>query len=636
MATPPVTPTARRVTAAIVLCALAVCVLSSRPHALQAAPTGPASGRHTFALGSTDFLLDGAPFQMISCEMHPARIPAEYWAHRIRMAKAMGCNTIAAYIFWNYHEREEGVFDFTTGNRDLAAFFRLVQQEDMWVLLRPGPYVCAEWDFGGIPPYLLKDPELKVRSLYPRYMQAAERYMAQLARVVTPLLVTHGGPIVMLQVENEYGSYANDRAYMLRLRDVWKARGIDVPFFTGDGPTPFMLEAGSLPGAAVGLDSGSNERHWDLARSIVPGVPVFSSETYPGWLTHWGESWAAPSTPNLIKEVTFLLANRKSFNFYVAHGGTNFGFTAGANSGGKGGYEPDVTSYDYDAPIDEQGRATPKYTALRDLIASYLPAGRMLPPVPDPIPAIDVPEFSMTSFTSIWDRLPQPIASVQPRPFEMYGQNQGLVLYRTTLVGRKSGRLLLTDVRDYALVFVDGVLIGSLDRRLGDKAIDLPATTNPSPVLDVLVEGMGHINFAQEIIDRKGITDRATLAGMTLMNWQVYLLPLADAWIGNLRASSSVASPASNRPGQFFHGSFTLDRVADTFIDMTGYRKGVVWVNGHNLGRYWDIGPQKRLYCPAPWLKVGANDVIVFDLHTTQPLPLRGKSALKDAADAGR
>jgi len=370
---------------AFLLTALCVAVLAARPVARPVVQTtNPTTGHHTFALGPADFLLDGAPFHIISCELHPARIPVEYWAHRVRMAKAMGCNTIASYIFWNYHEPEEGRFEFSAGNHDVGRFIRTVQQEGLWVLLRPGPYVCAEWDFGGIPPYLLKDPDLRVRGMYPRYMQAAERYMTQLVRVIKPLLVTHGGPILMLQVENEYGSYGNDRAYMTRLRDAWKTLGVDVPFFTGDGPTNYMLEAGSLPGAAVGLDSGSNDRHWDLARQIVPGVPVFSSETYPGWLTHWGEQWAAPSVPNLLKEVTYLLGAKRSFNFYVAHGGTNFGFTAGANSGGKG-YEPDVTSYDYDAPINEQGRATPKYQALRDLIATSLPAGQSLPPIPDPI-----------------------------------------------------------------------------------------------------------------------------------------------------------------------------------------------------------------------------------------------------------
>jgi hypothetical protein len=379
-----------------------------------------------------------------------------------------------------------------------------------------------------------------------------------------------------------------------------------------------MLEAGHVDGAAVGLDSGSNEKHWDLARSISPGVPIFSSETYPGWLTHWGEKWARPGTPELLKEVTFLLANRKSFNFYVIHGGTNFGFTAGANSGGKG-YEPDVTSYDYDAPIDEQGRPTPKYQALRDLIASYLPQGTALPPVPEPIPAIAIPEFAMRAHASLWNHLPKPIASVQPRPFEMYGQNQGLVLYRTTLVGRKSGRLTITDLHDYATVFVDGKLVGTLDRRLGEKTIELPRSDNPMPVLDLLVEGMGHINFAQELIDRKGITDRVTLAGMTLMNWQVFLLPLTDAWVTGLPAG-----PMDSRPGSVFRGTFTLDKAADTFLDMTGYRKGVAWVNGHNLGRYWDIGPQTRLYCPASWLKSGENVVLVFDQLKTEAAPLKG------------
>jgi hypothetical protein len=580
--------------------------------------------RHTFALGAHDFLLDGAPFQIMAGEIHPARVPAEYWRHRIRMAKAMGMNTIAAYVFWNYHEVAEGTFDFTTGNRDLARFVGLAQEEGLWVLLRPGPYVCAEWDFGGLPTYLLKDPELKIRCLNPTYMRAVERYIRAIAPVVRPLLVTRGGPVVMLQVENEYGSYGNDRAYMQRLRDLWIENGIDVPFFTADGPTPHMLEAGSLPGAAVGLDSGSNEKHWQLAQSMVPGVPVFSSETYPGWLTHWGEKWAAPALDDLLKEVRFLLDHKKSFSFYVIHGGTNFGFTAGANSGGKG-YEPDVTSYDYDAPIDEQGRATPKFMALRELIGASRGSASPLPPIPDPVPTMTLPPITMRAHASIWEHLPAPIADIQPRPFEMYGQNQGLMLYRTTLVGRKSGKLVITDLHDYATVFVDGTLVGTLDRRLGENSLDLPATTNPRPVLDLLVEGMGHINFAQAMIDRKGITDRVTLSGMTLMNWQVYPLPLTDAWVAGLPAGLRDAT----RAGLFFTGTFTLGTPADTYIDMTGYRKGVVWVNGRNLGRYWDIGPQTRLYCPASWLKPGSNDIVIFDQHLLDAAPVSGAASLR-------
>lgn len=587
---------------------------------------GPA---HAFAFSGGDFVLDGKPLQLISCELHPARIPADYWRHRIRMAHAMGCNTIAMYVFWNYHERSEGHFDFSTGNRNIAQFIRIAQDEGMWVLLRPGPYVCAEWDFGGIPTYLLRDPELKIRCLNPHYMAAVERYIAALAREIRPLLVAHGGPILMLQIENEYGSYGNDRAYLAKLRDIWESNGVTGPFYTADGPTPYMLEAGSLPGAAIGLDSGTDDRQWALARSINPGVPIFSSETYPGWLTHWGESWASPSVPDLLKEVDFLLTHDKSFNFYVAHGGTNFGFTAGANSGAKG-YQPDVTSYDYDAPIDEQGRATPKYQALRDLIASHVPDVKTRP-TPDPIPATAVPELPMQRYASIWDDLPAPIADVQPRSFEMYGQNQGLMLYRTTLIGRKSGRLVIIDLHDFATVFVDGSFVGTIDRRLGENSIDLPASPNAAPTLDILVEGMGHINFASAMIDRKGITDRVTLGGMTLMNWQVYPLPLNGPPAPGLQTRPTTPTPAT-RPGGFFRGAFTLDTVADTYIDMTGYKKGVVWVNGHNLGRYWDVGPQMRLYCPAPWLRRGENVVVVFDLLATAARPLHGATQLRSGS----
>ena len=594
--------------------ALAVVVLLAPWTGAQSRPPT----RHTFSLGPSDFLLDGKPFQIVSGEMHPARIPPEYWRHRIRMAKAMGCNTIAAYVFWNHHERAEGVFDFTSPSRDIARFVRIAQEEGMWVILRPGPYVCAEWDFGGIPSYLLHYPDLKVRCLDPRYMAAAERYIAHLAAVVRPLLVSRGGPILMVQIENEYGSYGNDRPYLERLRSAGRHAGVDGPFYTADGPTTYMLEAGHLPGAAVGLDSGSSEKDWDLARQIVPGVPVFSAETYPGWLTHWGEQWARPSLDDLRKEMTFLLGARKSFNLYVVHGGTNFGFTAGANSGGKG-YEPDVTSYDYDAPITEQGRPTPKYLALREMIGASRPGAEALPAIPDPIPTLEVPEIPMRAAASLWHHLPAPMKAVQPRPFEAYGQNQGLVLYRTTLVGRKSGRLQVTDLHDYALVFVDGRLVGTLDRRLGESSLDLPRTTGAAPVLEILVEGMGHINFGQTLIDRKGITDRVTLGGMTLMNWDVFLLPLGERWVASL-ADETVDDA---RPGRFFRGRFRVEKPADTYIDMSGYRKGVVFVNGHNLGRYWDIGPQRRLYCPAPWLRAGENQVVVFDLLATEATPIR-------------
>lgn len=577
--------------------------------------TNPA---HQFELGTDDFLLDGKPFQIMAGEMHPARIPAEYWRHRIQMAKAMGLNTIAAYIFWNYHETSEGKFDFATTNHNIAQFFRICQEEGMWAIVRPGPYCCAEWDFGGIPPYLLKYPDLKVRCMDPHYIGAAERYLSKLADVLRPLQVSNGGPILLLQIENEYGSYGNDRTYMEWIRSFWRKKGFTLPFFTGDGPTTYMLEAGSLPGCAVGLDSGSELAHWDLARKMNPGVPVFSSETYPGWLTHWGEKWAETSTESIVGEVKFLLDNKKSFNLYMVHGGTNFGFTAGANSGGKG-YEPDLTSYDYDAPITEQGRATPKFMALRELIGK----GRTLPEIPTPIPARSIPPIAMAPFTSLGDHLPKPVGMVQPKPFEAIGLDSGMMLYRTRLIGHKKGRLAVHDLHDYAAVFVDGVFVGTLDRREGKMALDLPDPRSKTPVLDILVEGMGRINFAQEIIDRKGITDRVTLNSMTLMDWQAFPLPLDEKWIRSLSATKGTAY------ARFFRGAFELDSAADTYFDLSGYKKGVVWVNGHNLGRYWEIGPQQRLYCPASWMKKGQNEIVVLDLHQTESKPVAGFETLR-------
>jgi len=570
--------------------------------------------RHTFSLGTTEFLLDGNPFQIISGEMHPSRIPANYWQSRIRMAKAMGCNTIGVYIMWNYHEQQEGVFDFESENRNLGEFFKIVQEEGLWLIVRPGPYVCAEWEFGGIPPYLLRIPDIKLRCMDPRYMAAAERYMAKLAAVIKPYLITNGGPVLMMQVENEYGSFGNDRNYIARLKDVWVENGIDVPFFTGDGPTTYMLEAGTLPGCAVGLDSGSQLSHFELAGKMNPGVPVFSSETYPGWLTHWGEKWAKTDTTNLLKEIKFLMDNRKSFNLYVIHGGTNFGYTAGANSGGKG-YEPDVTSYDYDAPINEQGQPTAKYMALRRLLGSYLPKGKKLPPIPEPIPAYEIPSIGLTTFSSVWDNLPQPVNSVQPKPFEAYNQDYGFILYTTELIGHKKGKLTVTDLHDYATVFLNGECVGTLNRREGINSIDIPESKAARPVLEILVEGMGRINFAQNLIDRKGITDRVTLNGMTLMNWKVYNLPMDEKFIYNLRSSNR--NPG--KKGIFFKGNFFLGAAGDTFLDMSNFQKGIAWVNGHNLGRYWSIGPQKRLYCPASFLRQGTNEMIVFDLLQTEP-----------------
>ena len=573
--------------------------------------------KHEFTLGKTEFLFDGKPFQIISGEMHPARIPKQYWRHRIQMAKAMGCNTIAAYIFWNYHEQKEGVFDFTTENRNVAEFIRICQQENMWVLLRPGPYVCAEWDFGGLPPYLLKYPDIKVRCMDTRYMAATERYIAELAKQVNALQCVNGGPILMVQIENEYGSYGNDKNYLEALRTAWLKNGIKVPFYTADGATDYMLEAGHIKGTAIGLDSGGSDADFTQASKSDPDVPAFSSETYPGWLTHWGEKWQRPDTNDLKKEVEYLLKNKRSVNFYVIHGGTNFGFTAGANAFSPNQYQPDITSYDYDAPINEQGQPTAKYFTLRNLIAKYV--AYKIPDVPKEITAIEIPAIDMKYMTTIWNRLTQPILSVQPKPMEDYGQNQGLILYRTKLIGHKSGKLKIWEPHDYALVFLNNKFIDTVYRDGGNWTVDLPKTEVENPTLDILVEGMGHINFAQFMIDRKGITDRVTLNGMTLMNWEIFPLPMDTAFVTK---AAQADRGMDFRNGMFFKGHFSLTETGDTYFDLHNYSKGMVYVNGHNLGRHWNIGPQQRLYCPAGWLKKGNNEIIVFDLLQTESKPI--------------
>jgi len=580
---------------------------------------------HTFVLNKDQFLLDGKPFQIISGEMHPARIPVEYWRHRIQMAKAMGCNTIAAYIFWNYHETKPGVFDFQTENHNIAEFIKMVHAEGLWLILRPGPYVCAEWDFGGLPPYLLSIPDIKIRCMDSRYIKAVDRYINELAKQVKSLQVTKGGPILMVQVENEYGSYANDRQYLKSIRQMWIKYGIEVPFYTADGATPHMLEAGTLPDAAIGLDPAANQSEFDQATRINPNVPSFCSELYPGWLTHWGEKFQHPDTTKLLKDVKWLMDNKKSFNFYVIHGGTNFAYWAGANAFNPSEYQPDVTSYDYDAPVNEMGQATSKYFALRNLLAKFLPTNQKMPSLPTSLPVIEIPDIKFTSTISVWDNLPDAIVSVQPKPMEMYGQKSGFILYRTNLIGNKDGKLRITDLHDYATIFIDGKYIGKLDRSKAENIIELPKTTSNLPQLDILVEGMGRINFAEYMIDRKGITDRVSLNGMTLMNWKVFTLPFDENYLNHLKTSGREIT----RPGNFFKGEFTLSSTGDTYLDMSKWEKGLVWVNGHNLGRYWKVGPQYRLYCPAPWLKTGKNEIIVFDLHQLNPAPVKGVKSLE-------
>lgn len=592
---------------------------------LFAFAAGALAGQSSFRFDGPQFILDGRPFQILAGELHFQRIPKEYWKDRLLKARAMGLNSVCTYVFWNLLEPEPEQWNLS-GNNDLAGFIRTAKEAGLYVIVRPGPYACAEWDFGGLPAWLLRTPDIKVRCMDPRYLAAAQSYIRKMAGVVGPLLVARGGPVLMLQIENEYGNYGNDRTYMETLKKTWEAAGIPGPFYTADGATPDMLEAGSLRGAAIGLDPGTSERPFAEAAKLGRNVPVFCSELYPGWLTHWGEAWASAKTEEVLKDLRWLLENKKSFSFYVFHGGTNFGFTAGANDGNE--YQPDVTSYDYDAPLNEMGRPTPKYAAIRDVLAAVQPKGTALPDLPAPLPVIEIPELTPARSTSVFDNLPRPIDAPQPKPMEAFNQNYGFILYRTRLVGRHSGKLTITDVHDFANLYADGRYIGSLNRMKKETTIEIPKSDPPVQRLDILVEAMGRINFGPHMIDRKGLTDRVTLNGMTLMAWEVFPLPMEPRNIAALKFQDGQGeSPA---PGTYFQGAFNLDATGDTYIDMSRWKKGVVWVNGHNLGRYWEIGPQQRLYCPAPFLKSGRNEIVIFEMLATAPAPIRGMKSLKE------
>ncbi|WP_424684145.1 beta-galactosidase [Frateuria sp. YIM B11624] len=588
------------------------------------AATVPDGRPHRFALGRRQFLLDGQPFQIRSGEMHPVRIPSAYWRQRIRMARAMGLNTIAIYLMWNALEPAPGRFDFE-GRNDIARFIALCAEEGMWVYLRPGPYVCAEWDFGGLPPWLLHEPDIRVRDRHDRrYMDAVARYLDAVAPRVAPLMVAHGGPILMVQVENEYASFGKDREYLETLRRMWIERGIEGPFSVSDGLGQIREARTYLEGAALGLDGDTD---FAGGQAIAGKAPVWVGEGYPGWLTHWGEPGFQHG--DYLSTLRRLLADGRSFNLYVVHGGTNFGFGAGANAKGDGSdFQPVITSYDYGAPIDERGAPTADYHHFRAAIGTSL--GRRLPALPPAPAGMRFPDVTPEPIASLWDALPAPVAAGRPQSMEtLLGQLHGLVLYRTHIDVPHGGRLRLEGVSDYATVFVDGRYLGHVSRLRhaglhSDGRIALPPTKGRA-MLDILVDSFGHVGYGAFMRDRKGLLGEAWLDGRPLRGWQIHGLPLDAAHLASVRA----ARASIVRPGRFFRARVTLDRVGDTYLDMRGWNKGYLWLNGRLLGRYWHIGPQQRLFCPGCWMRKGDNELLVLDLHRMQPATIVGADRLQ-------
>lgn len=564
----------------------------------------------TFTIGEEDSLLDNQPFLIRCGEMHFARIPREYWTHRLRMARAMGLNTVCAYLFWNQHEPNPGQFDWS-GNADAAEFCRLAQKEGLKVILRPGPYSCAEWDFGGHPWWLLKTPDIKVRTRDPRYLAASRRYLLAMGRQLAPLQVTRGGPIIMVQVENEYGSYGSDREYIGIIRDNLKEAGFDVPLFTCDGPVQLKNDVRDDVFSVVNF--GSNpEANFKALREVRATGPLMCGEYYPGWFDGWGSPHHRGDTERIVNEIRWMLEHNASFSIYMAHGGTSFGFSAGANCPP---FAPETTSYDYDAPISEAGWETPKFYALRELFGKHLAPDETLPAMPARNPVIAIPPIEFTETAPLLERLPRRRKSEHPLPMEMLDQAQGCVLYRTRLPAGPEGRLVIRELHDYGLVFLDGQKLATLDRRKNQNSLMLPARQREA-TLDILVEAFGRVNYGELMHDRKGITEKVELlteAGTReLTNWTAFSLPLDAAHLDRLKFRKQPAT------GPAFHrASFRLNATGDTFLDLSAWGKGVVWVNGHNLGRFWNIGPHQTLYCPGPWLKRGRNEIIVLDLNGT-------------------
>ena len=582
------------------------------------------------------FVLDGKPFQIRGGEIHPQRIPREYWDHRIKMCKAMGLNTIAFYTMWNDFEQADGSFDFKTGNRDIAAFLQLCQDNGMWVLFRPGPYVCGEWDFGGLPAYLLKEKDAKIRTIKDKnFMAAQTRYLKAIAKVAEPFRAQNGGPILMTQIENEHGSWPRkDPEYLRWLKDFWTKRGF-TPIYMSDGAGDHFLRGMIYPDkdVCIGLDPGQNDGAWRVANKYNPGVPVFSSETYPGWLRRWGEGNWTPT--NLSGSIKWFMETGRSFSVFPVHGGTNFGFTAGANNDPRtgGDYHTDLTSYDYGSPINEQGNPTKEYHQYREIIGNALKGKEKLPPIPKPIPSIEIRDFTPRFFTNLRDNTETfPFRNggkFKDAPyFEVFGQNQGLAFYRTRVPAGAAGTLDFDGIHDYAHIYLDGKLIATVDRRMKKQPVAVPAREKASE-LEIMVEGMGHINYGGKMeSDRKGIVGEVRLDGKALKNWTVVPKTLSADSVADAKKAESQDKSV---PGGHFRGTFNLSKVGDTFLDMSKWGKGVLYVNGHNLGRYWSqtmdgkpVGPQLRLYCPAPFLKRGKNVVDVVEFELSEPRPIRG------------
>ncbi|WP_374070878.1 beta-galactosidase family protein [Rathayibacter sp. SD072] len=558
-----------------------------------------------FAIGATDFELDGRPHRILSGALHYFRVHPDLWADRIRKARLMGLNTIETYVAWNAHEPVRGSFR-ADGGLDLGRFLDLVAAEGMHAIVRPGPYICAEWDNGGLPAWLFRDPEVGVRRWEPHYVAAVSDYLREVYAIVAPRQIDAGGPVVLVQIENEYGAYGSDKEYLAELVRVTRDAGITVPLTTIDQPTPQMLADGSLPGLHLTGSFGSRtpERLATL-REFQPTGPLMCMEFWCGWFDDWGTQHHTTDAAASARELDALLAVGGSVNVYMFHGGTNFGLTSGAND--KGRYAAITTSYDYDAPLDEAGHPTEKFWAFREVIARYAPVPEASPAPRAPSPAVTAPLVPGPALLGL-DAFGAAARLEGMASFDELGHDDGFVLFETELSGSDSPARLVVgeEVRDRAWVLLDGVPVGVLARDHHERALTLPRGRGS---LAILVENQGRVNYGVRIGEHKGLIGGVALDGAELTGWTARPLDLSRV--------PSLASPAEGVAAgpSLASGSVELDEPADLFLDTLHWGKGLVWVNGFLLGRYWRRGPQRTLIVPSPVTRAGRNEVVVLELE---------------------
>ena len=583
-----------------------------------------------FTVGDKSFLLNGEPFVVKAAEIHYPRIPQPYWEHRIKMCKALGMNTVCIYVFWNIHEQREGQFDFT-GNNDVAAFCRLAQKNGMYVIVRPGPYVCAEWEMGGLPWWLLKKKDIRLREQDPYFMERVKIFEQKVGEQLAPLTIQNGGPIIMVQVENEYGSYGENKPYVSEIRDCLRGiYGQELALFQCDWASNFEKNGLDDLVWTMNFGTGANiDQQFRRLGELRPDAPKMCSEFWSGWFDKWGAQHETRPAKDMVDGMDEMLSKGISFSLYMTHGGTSFGHWAGANSPG---FAPDVTSYDYDAPINEQGLPTSKYWELRTMMQKY--AEGRLPAVPKaPMPIVSVPQFRFEKVMDLCGLVTKRVENRDVLTMEDMDCGWGMIQYTTTLpdIPRKSV-LTLNDCHDYAQIWVNHQFVGSIDRVKNEKSLMLPPVKK-GDVLNILVEAMGRINFGRAIKDFKGITSDVQLQTeqdghemtYTLKHWVIRTM--ADDYEAIKTAMASNRKEVKDNEaivsdGGYFKGEFTLKKVGDTFLNFEAFGKGQVWVNGHAMGRIWHIGPQQTLYVPGCWLKKGKNEVIVLDIVGPKAEPI--------------